>query len=112
MCSAKYPNFATLSTIIHLLKIIKAYLDSLSGESVCYRRCHSPIRSERCSFLCIFSNQCQKVAFVNHQQECLINGIFHAFDIKSNYLDPVIPKNLKNFEKLVKQVIKCKKVFL
>ena len=47
---------------------------------------------------------------VNHQQKSLINGILGTFDIKSNHFGPVIPKQLKGFEKLDKRyVIKCKK---
>ena len=51
-----------------------------------------------------------KVPPVN-QQECLINRAFHTFNVMSNYFGPMTPEKL-SFEKLEKQVIKCKKVFL
>ena len=46
------------------------------------------------SFLPIFSNQHPKVPPVNHQQNCLINGICGTCDIKSNYFGSVIPRKL------------------
>ena len=69
-------------------------------ESICLRFLQS-----------IFSNEHQKVPPVYHQQKCLINGICGASGIKSNYFGPTIPRKLKDFDKLGKKMIKCKKVF-
>ena len=73
---------------------------SLPGESICFslqKRRRSRYGHSDVDFLFIFGNKCQKVAPVNHQQKCLIKGIFHIFDIKSNFCGPVIPKNLEKF---------------
>ena len=47
-----------------------------------------------------FSNERQTVLLVNNQKKSLINGICGTFDIKSNHLGLVIPKNLKKFGKI------------
>ena len=40
----------------------------------------------------------EKVPPVSHQQKYLINGLYNTFDIKSNYIGPVIAKKgLKNW---------------
>ena len=78
--------------------MIYFYLIFVSGH-----RSHCPERASvsdlkdaaapRCSqsFLCIFSNEHQKVPPVNFQQKRLVKGICGTLDIKSNLFGPVIP---------------------
>ena len=45
----------------------------------------------------------------NHQQKCLINGICGIFDMKSNHVGKVIPKNQKSLRNWIKGRLNAKK---
>ena len=76
------------------LKVCALSQESLPEESICLRlqrRHRSEIWSKQCSFLSVFSNKNENVPPVIHQQKCLVNGICGNFDIKSDYIDRLIP---------------------
>ena len=69
---------------------------------------HLP-QTARTHFLSIFSDEHQKVQPVNHQQKCLIDGIWGLLTRSQIILVQLYLKNYESFEKLDKRVILFKK---